>query len=99
MYRFLEAIHPLKTAETVAFEIGISPDAVRKWSRGESAPSLPVVLLLMERYGPQILVEFYGSDGVPDWIEDARDRAELADIRAMGQALMQRIACLESRDR
>lgn len=97
LYRFLETRHPLKTAECVAAEIDVSAEAVRKWARGDGTPSFPVLMKLFRRYGPQALAVMWGDDAAPDWVAAAADRAELAELRAMGAQFIERLDRLEAR--
>lgn len=84
---FLRAKHPVKTAENVAADTGISPATVARWLDRGSAPSIPQLGKLVGAYDAEVLCVIL--DHPPAWMvsrarEQERERLErqIATLRA-----------------
>lgn len=86
---FLRARHPLKTAENVAVETGISKHAVNHWLQGNSRPSWWHTLALIGTYGPDFLAAVSPRSRV--WIEPAQKLEELRQLECKRVQINQRI--------
>jgi hypothetical protein len=87
---FLKARHPIKTAAQVASDTGgaCSPAQVEKWLDGSSAPSGPAFASLASAYG----LEFLAAVLPPaDWLDDARNRQQEAELLAQREAIERRL--------
>jgi hypothetical protein len=86
---FLRAKHPVKTADCVSVETGISANTVHHWLRGESTPRWTHTLALIGAYGPEFLAAVCPNSRV--WIEPARRLEELRQLELQRVQLDQRI--------
>lgn len=86
---FLRSKHPLKTAQCVAAETGISFKTVHSWLCGNSKPGWHHTLALIGAYGPEFLAAVCPQSRV--WIEPARKLEELRQLEMERVRLNQRI--------
>lgn len=93
---FLRAKHPLKTAEHVSADTGLSPETVQTWIDRCSAPNIVGVILLVGAYGPECLAACMG-ERTPAWLTAAGQDAEIARLQAQREALDARLATLRNR--
>lgn len=89
-------MHPVKTAENVAVETGLSTETVQTWIDRGSAPNVVGMIYLVGAYGPDFLAACMG-DKAPAWLTLAGQDAELARLKAEREALDARIAALRNR--
>lgn len=89
---FLRAKHPLKTAQCVAADTGISFKTVHSWLLGNSKPGWHHTLQLIGTYGPEFLAAVCPSSRV--WVEPARKLEELRQLESQRVQLNQRIKAL-----
>lgn len=79
------ALHPVKTAEAVAADIGAPVRSVENWMAGAAAPSLRWFVALVSAYGPEVLAHVFPER--LGWLQAARraDRqaALAADLAAL----------------
>jgi hypothetical protein len=85
----LRRIHPTKTAECVAADIGVPAETVRQWLRGAASPSGPAMLALVGVYGPELLA--VALPNAPGWLRRAlvaeKRRAAMDELRALTERL------------
>ena len=84
---FLRALYPVKTADNVAADTGISANTVSKWLDRGSAPTSWAFLRLLEAYGAEFACAVMAKP--PVWLDRAareqkRDRlqAQIATLQA-----------------
>ena len=53
MSGFLRKVHPIKTLEHVASDLGITVDAVAKWRTRKSLPGALTLMRMVVIYGPE----------------------------------------------
>lgn len=70
---WLRQSYPAKTAEHVAADLKVTPEAVQKWQSRESAPSIETFAAMGEKYGPEFVLSAFPSW---TWLEPLA-RAEL----------------------
>lgn len=95
---FLRQRYPVKTAECVAAEIGVSVETVNQWNQRGSLPSAMALFRMFGVYGPEILATAMG-DSAPDWLrrdvieaELERTEREIAARRARHEELRAQLA-------
>lgn len=93
---FLRERHPVKTADCVAADLGISPHTVSKWLSGDSAPGWGHTLALIGAYGPEFLAAVCPRSRV--WIEPARKLEERRKLELQRVQLEKRIKALGGDD-
>ncbi len=93
---FLRDQHPLKTAENVAADTGLSAETVQTWIDRGSAPNVVGMIYLVGAYGPEFLAAAMG-DRAPQWLTAAGQDAELARLDAEMAALKARREALANR--
>lgn len=85
----LRRLHPSKTAECVAADIGVPAETVRQWLRGAASPSGPAMLALVGVYGPELLAA--ALPDAPAWLRRAlvaeQRRAAMDEMRALTERL------------
>ena len=85
----LRRIHPTKTAEHVAADIGVPTETVRQWLRGASRPNGGAMLALVGVYGPELLAA--ALPDAPGWLKRAlvaeQRRAAMDEMRRLGERL------------
>ena len=85
----LRRIHPAKTAECVAADVGVPAETVRQWLRGAASPSGPAMLALVGVYGPELLAA--ALPDAPAWLRRAlvaeQRRAAMDELRALTERL------------
>jgi hypothetical protein len=86
---FLKSRHPLKTADCVAGETGISAKTISQWLCGNSKPGWHHTLALIGAYGPEFLAAVCPRSRI--WIEPARKLEELRHLELERVRLNQRI--------
>ena len=89
---FLRAKHPLKTAQCVAAETGISFKTVHSWLCGNTKPGWHHTLALIGAYGPEFLAAVCPQSRI--WIEPARRLEELRQLELQRVQLNERIKAL-----
>lgn len=87
--RFLRTKYPHKTAACVAADTGCNIKQVGKWLEGASAPGGDAMLALVEAYGPEFLAAVLPRQF--DWVSEACDRREMAELRAQQARVNARI--------
>ncbi|KAA2237705.1 hypothetical protein [Salinarimonas soli] len=85
---FLRQLYPLKTAEAVAADTGISANTVAKWLERGSAPSTWATFRLIGAYGPEFACAVMANP--PAWLDRAAREEEQRRLRT-------EIAALEAR--
>ncbi len=88
----LRRLHPVKTAEAVAAEIGAPVRSVENWMAGTAAPSLRWFLALVAAYGPEVLVHAFPA--APRWLSAAARAEEAQRLAAEIDRLHARRAAL-----
>ena len=88
---FLHARYPVKMAENVAADIGVTAAAIRKLEERGSAPSLAVFGRMVNAYGPDFLAAVFGWAWLDQQHRDAR-RIELEAGIARQQAELAQLA-------
>lgn len=91
---FLRETHPAKTAEHVAFEIGIGAPTVAKWLDRGSAPSGWAVFKLIRAYGPEFVCAVMPNP--PAWVDAAKRAEEARRLRVQLRAIEARLARIET---
>ena len=85
----LRAIHPIKTAECVAADIGVPAETVRQWLRGAASPNGSAMLALVGVYGPELLAA--ALPDAPAWLRRAlvaeQRRAAMNEMRRLHERL------------
>ena len=66
---FLKGLYPVKTADNVAADTGISPNTITKWLDRGSAPTSWAFLRLLEAYGPDLACAVMTAP--PAWLDRA----------------------------
>jgi transcriptional regulator with XRE-family HTH domain len=77
---FFRARHPVKTADFVAAETGISRETVAQWLKRNSRPGWRHVFALIAAYGPEFLAAVYQR--APRWIDGAARQARQQALEA-----------------
>lgn len=86
---FLRRIHPLKTAENVAADTGISPNTIAKWLERGSAPTSWAFLKLLSAYGPELACAVMTDP--PSWLDRAAREEERRRLEGQIAALQARL--------
>lgn len=87
-------LHPVKTALTVAAQLGAPLRTVEKWLAGVSLPSIQWVGAILDIYGPGFVARAFRRP--PDWIVAAARAERLASMRDEQACLDREIAALEA---
>lgn len=87
--QLLRKIHPHKTADAVAADTKISVGTIRRWLALESAPHLFTFMVLVGKYGPEVVKAFYAD--APDWLSDAYRTEQLAYLTQQQEAAQRAI--------
>lgn len=92
--QWLRAKHPAKTAEAVeaATHGAVSVETARKIITRQSAPAFATLEALIAAYGPEFLAA--ALPRCPQWLVDAAERTELAEINAEQVRLEARLTAL-----
>lgn len=86
---FLRRLYPVKTAENVAADTGISANTIGKWLDRGSAPTSWAFLRLLAAYGPE-LARAVMTDP-PEWLDRAAREEERRRLAAQIAALQARL--------
>lgn len=89
---FLRARHPLKTALLVAADTGLDAGRIEKWLALKARPDCEAVLILIETYGPSLLLTLAGAPA--HWISAAALAEERAALEAQHAAVAARLNAL-----
>lgn len=89
---WLAARHPVKTAECVAAECGLSAGTVRKWFQRQSAPSAPALVRLIEAMPPGFLESLMSAP--PKWVRAAVTACERTELEREMARIEARLAAL-----
>jgi hypothetical protein len=97
----LRRLHPRNTADLVArdlcrFDPQFSPGTVRNWLDGRNRLSLTNLLMLIDVYGPDVLIALWPVPA-PAWMDRQAIAAEEAALDAMAEALAAKRAALRAR--
>lgn len=84
----MRRLHPAKTAECVAADLGIAPSTVAKWLERGTTPNGWAFPRFIAAYGPEFLCAV--MDHPPAWLDRAAREEEQRRLRA-------EIAALEAR--
>lgn len=88
---FLRSVHPTKTAENVAADIGISPRTIRALFERDSAPGAVAFAAMVSAYGPEFVAAVVPGCG---WAAAAAREARREKIAAEIAALQSEIEAL-----
>lgn len=91
---FLRRIHPYKTAENVAAETGCSVESIARMIERRSAPDVVNFSRLIGTYGFPFLVAVFPCR--PQWLSDAYQREQLAELEAEQARIQSKIAALRA---
>ncbi len=86
---FLLQQFPHDTAKAAASVLGISPRTVENWINGRSRPDFSATGKLIACFGAAFLCAVMATP--PDWADDARARAELAELERLSAALKSKL--------
>lgn len=87
---FLRAQHPVKTAQCVEAETGISAHTVRKWLDQGNAPSGPAYDALVRRYGAPFLCSVH-PETRDAWFAHVARMQEQERLEAKARQIRQRL--------
>lgn len=91
---FLRQIYPIKTAENVAADIGVSADTLAKMIERGSTPSAATFCRLILAYGPAFLAAVFPRQ--PRWLTEAYQREQLAALEEEQARIQSRIQALKA---
>ncbi|KAB1068878.1 hypothetical protein [Methylobacterium planeticum] len=90
---FLREQHPLKTAQCVEAETGVSAHTVRKWLEQGNAPSGPAYDALVNRYGAPFLCRVH-PDRSDAWFVDVARQQEQQRLERAAATIRQQLAAV-----
>ena len=89
---FLREVHPVKTIDSVAADIGVARSTVAKWLEGACTPGAIPFIKLMGAYGPEFVVAVWPN--APKWMHQAyRDHQE-EDLNRQMEAIRRKLETL-----
>lgn len=92
---FLRARYPVKTAENVAADTGLSPLTIQTWIDRCTAPNIVGIIALTAAYGPDFLSACMGEK-TPDWLVAAERKKRAAELKARRAAIDAELATIEN---
>lgn len=86
---FLRSLYPVKTAENVAADTGISANTIAKWLDRGSAPASWAFIRLLEAYGPELACAVMAAP--PIWLDRAASEQRRERLQAQIASLQSQL--------